>query len=149
MTEQLQNFIESMREELRNYGELLALLDAQQDQVVRRQAEDLLLGVQAINSQGETIQVAWRERAQRQRELALSFEMPAESSILDLLPLLPRAQRGLLKALVDESNELLLRVRQRARQNHILLSRSLELMEKFMTSFCDTAVNRTQYLGAR
>jgi flagellar biosynthesis/type III secretory pathway chaperone len=34
----------------------------------------------------------------------------------------------LIQALVDENNELLVRVRQRARQNHLLLSRSAELM---------------------
>lgn len=134
MTEHLHHLIESMREELRHYGELLALLDTEQEQVMRRQADDLLLTVQAINTQTEAIHAARRERTQRQRELADFLELPAEAEIAKLMPLLPQAQRPLLTALVEESNQLLFRVRQRARQNHILLSRSMELMDKFMHS---------------
>lgn len=136
MTEHLQNFIESLREELRQYGELLALLDSQQGQVVRHEADALLETVQAINGQGNSIQVARRERAQRQRDLAQSFDLPADARIATLLPFLSQSHRPLIRALIEESNQLLVRVRQRARQNHILLSRSLELMEKFINSFC-------------
>ena len=39
-----------------------------------------------------------------------------------------------MKALVDENNELLVRVQQRARQNHLLLSRSVELMQGLLNS---------------
>ena len=148
MTEHLHNFIESLREELRHYGELLALLETQQEQVIRRQADDLPATVQAINSQAETIQAARRERAQRQRELAQSLELAAETRIALMLPLLPQAHRPLIEALVEESNQLLVRVRQRARQNHLLLSRSLELMEKLMHSFCDLGVPTYNQSGA-
>ena len=33
-----------------------------------------------------------------------------------------------------ENNELLVRVQQRARQNHLLLSRSVEMMQRFITA---------------
>ena len=148
MTEHLQNFIESLREELRHYGELLALLETEQDQVMRRQADALLATVHAINAQGDAIQVARRERAQRQRELAQSLDQTADARIATLLPLLAQAHRPLIKALVDESNQLLVRVRQRARQNHILLSRSLELMEQFINSFCAVGVPTYNESGA-
>ncbi len=39
-----------------------------------------------------------------------------------------------MQALVQENNELLVRVQQRARQNHLLLLRSLELMQKLINS---------------
>lgn len=136
MNELLHNFIESLREELKQFGELLALLDLQQEQVVRRQADDLLATVSAINTQGEAIQAARRERAQRQRELAQVHALSAEARMSDLLPLLPASYRSLVMALVDENNHLLRRVQQRARQNHILLSRAVELMGQFLNSFC-------------
>ena len=50
----------------------------------------------------------------------------------DLIPLLPPDYRPLLCALVDENNHLLGRVRQRARQNHVLLRRSVELMQELL-----------------
>lgn len=140
MTELLHNFIESLREELRQYGELLALLELQQTQVVRRLADELLETVSAVNAQGDAIQVARREREQRQRELARSCLLPDDARIADLLGAIPEVCRPLVSALVDENNQLLGRVRQRARQNHLLLSRSVELMQQFINSFCAVGV---------
>ena len=47
---------------------------------------------------------------------------------------MPADYRPLLQALVQENNELLVRVQQRARQNHLLLSRAVDLMQRFMSS---------------
>ena len=139
MNELLRNFVESLREELREYGELLALLDVQQEQVVRRLADELSETVSAIHSQGEVIRAARRERGQRQRALARSFFLPEDEMLItQLIPMLPESYRPLISALVSENNQLLTRVQQRARQNHILLSRSLELMGQFIDSFCAT-----------
>ena len=136
MTEPLNNFVESLREELKQFGELLALLDLQRDQVVRRLPDELLATVSAIKTQGEAIQAARRERAQRQRELAQSMDLPAGIRAGALVPQLPPAYRPLVIALIGENNHLLARVRRRARQNHLLLSRALEMMGRFINSIC-------------
>ena len=140
MNELLQNFVESLREELKQYGELLALLEQQQAQVVQRLADELLETVSAVNDQGEAIQVARREREQRQREVARSLLLPDEARIADLMAAMPAVYRPLVSALMAENNQLLGRVRQRARQNHVLLSRSVELMQQFINSFCAVEV---------
>jgi flagellar biosynthesis/type III secretory pathway chaperone len=136
MNEHLHNLIESLREELKHYGELLALLDLEQGCIVRRRPEELLDTVSDINTQGDLIQVARREREQRQRELARSLQVAEDAPLGSLLPALPEPYRPLVSALVGENNQLLMRVRQRARQNHLLLNRSVELMERFIGSFC-------------
>jgi hypothetical protein len=136
MSEPLDNFIESLREELKQFGELLALLDLQRDQVVRRLPDELLATVSAINAQGEAIQAARRERAQRQRELAQSLDLPVEARAGALVSQLPQPYRPLVTALIQENNHLLARVRQRARQNHLLLSRAVEMMGRFINSIC-------------
>lgn len=136
MNELVQNLVESLREELKQYGELLALLDLQQEQVVRRLAAELLASVSAISAQGEAIRTARSEREQRQRDLALSMALPGDAPFARLIPQLPAVCQPLIGALVEENNQLLTRVRQRARQNHLLLRRSLELMERFLQSLC-------------
>ena len=148
MTEPLNNFVESLREELKQFGELLALLDAQRDQVVRRLPDELLATVSAINSQGEAIQAARRERAQRQRELARALDLPAGVRAGALVAQLPAAYRPLVTALIEENNHLLARVRQRARQNHILLSRAVEMMSRFLNSICAVGVPTYPPAGA-
>jgi hypothetical protein len=58
--------------------------------------------------------------------------LPADATVEELKPHLPGNHAILVAALVEENNELLVRVRQRARQNHVLLNRSLELMQRFI-----------------
>jgi tRNA A37 N6-isopentenylltransferase MiaA len=136
MNELLRNFIESLREELKQYGELLALLDLEQEQVIHQRSDDMLATVAAINAQGEAIQAARREREQRQRELAQCVGLPGDTAIAMLANFVPEPYRPLVIALMEENNDLLARVQRRARQNHILLSRSLEIMERFVSSLC-------------
>jgi hypothetical protein len=149
MNELLQNLVETLRDELKQYGELLALLDAQQEQVVRRLADELTETVSAINSQGDEIQAARRERDQRRRELARSLLLPDETPISNLIPALPEPYRPLVSALVGENNHLLARVQHRARRNHILLSRSLELMSQFINSLCAVGAPTYNEAGAK
>src|SRR5205814_1991817 len=99
-----------------------------------RAADDLLRTVAAINSQSSAIHSARQHRQSCQRELAAVLEEPADAPFADLIPLLPQEYRPLMHALVDENNQLLLRVQQRARQNHLLLNRSVDLMERFINT---------------
>ena len=132
MNEVLQNLIEALREELKEYGEMLALLDQQQEMVMYRRTQDLLQCVTAINSQAETIAAARRERAQHQRHIALQLDLPEDAAFAAVSPRLPAGYRPLVQALVQENNDLLVRIQQRARQNHLLLSRIVELMQRFL-----------------
>jgi flagellar biosynthesis/type III secretory pathway chaperone len=132
MNELLNNLIEALREELKEYGEMLALLDHEQELVMRRQTHDLLQCVTAINAQADAIGAARREREQHQRHISLRLGLPEEAPFAALTPLLAPEYRPLLQALVQENNELLVRVQNRARQNHLLLSRIVELMQRFL-----------------
>ena len=135
MKDLLHDLIDSLREELKEYGEMIALLDQQQEMVMRRQTQDLLQCVQAINTQVENITAARREREQRQRVLARQFGLAEETPFAMLLPHLPGEYRPLVQALVAENNELLKRIQRRARQNHLLLSRIVELMQRLFDPF--------------
>ena len=132
MKDPLKNLIEALREELKEYGEMLALLDQQQDMVMHRRTQDLLQCVAATNAQSDAIAAARREREQHQRHLNLQFNLAEDANFAALFPRLPAEYRPLVQALVQENNELLIRVQQRARQNHLLLNRVVELMQRFL-----------------
>jgi len=134
MSVDLTKVIEALRNELQQYGEMLALLDHQQELVKLSGADDILHSIAAINAQSATIQSARERRENLQRELACSFSQPEEATFALLLPLLPEPYRPLLNALVQENNELLDRVRCRASENQSVLLRSLELMQRFITT---------------
>ncbi|HSY17143.1 MAG TPA: flagellar export chaperone FlgN [Candidatus Acidoferrales bacterium] len=134
MKELLSNLIESLREELKQYGEMLALLDQQQQLVTRRQTTALPDNVNHINAQAEVLAGARAEREQRQRNLARSLELPENTGFKVLIPKLPPDYQPLIDALVAENNELLVRVQARARQNHLLLSHCVDLMAQLIHS---------------
>lgn len=139
MNDLLQNLIEALREELKEYGEMLALLEHQQHMVVHRQTQDLMQCASAISAQAQTIAAARLEREQRQRRIACWLDLPEQSTLSVLVPRLPAEYQPLAQALIHENNELLTRVQQRARQNHLLLSRVTDLMQRFVGSLFPAA----------
>lgn len=126
------NLIERLRHELQEYGGMLALLDRQQESVLARAAEEVLRTVGATNEQMECIQAARRQRIECQGEIARALGQPAGAEFTTLVPLLPAPYRVAVDSLVRQNNELLVRVQQRARQNHLLLGRALQLMQQFI-----------------
>ena len=87
-----------------------------------------------IDAQAQTIAAARLEREQHQRHIARGLDLPETSGLNLLIPRLPAEYQPLVHALVHENNDLLTRVQQRARQNHLLLSRAVELMQRFLGS---------------
>lgn len=141
MTALLERLIATLREELEQYGEMLALLDQEQEQVISRHAEDLVQTVQAIADQGELIQAARQRRTEARCALARHLRQADDAPFSNLLPLLPAEYRPLVEALVQENNHLLFRVQQRARQNHLLLNRCLHLMQRLISSLCPSGTS--------
>jgi len=113
---------------------MLALLDQQQDLVMQRQTGELLSSVATINEQTGVIAAARHEREQRQRHISRLLELPEDSSLAVITPRLPADYRPLVQALMQENNELLVRVQQRARQNHLLLNHAVELMQHLINA---------------
>jgi hypothetical protein len=134
MIDLIRNLIQSLREELQNYGEMLALLDHQQEMVISRAADEVIHTAASIQAQGTVMQCARLQREQCFQALASALPQPGTASFSQVIPLVPEEYQPLLKALVQENNELLIRIQNRARQNHLLLSRSLELMQRFINS---------------
>ena len=99
-----------------------------------RQTTGLLQVVSAVNAQSETLQAVRLEREQRRRHLARTLFLDQDCSFKELIPRLEANCQPLVQALVQENNELLVRIQQRARQNHLLLSRAVELMQRFIDS---------------
>jgi flagellar biosynthesis/type III secretory pathway chaperone len=143
MNEALNSFIDSLREELKQYGEMLALLDHQQELVVSHHGADLMQSVFAIDAQTRAVHAARNVREERCRSLAAELKLDEPTALKELAGRLPAHYRPLVEALVQENQELLVRVRQRARQNHLLLSRTVELMERLINSFASATTPAT------
>ena len=132
MKESIQKLIGSLRHELEQYGEMLARLDHQQETVLRRDSAAVLDGAAAIENQASVIETARSRREAARAELAVQCGLASDSAFAEILPCLPGEYRPLIQALVDENNQLLDRVRNRSRQNHLLLTRTVDLMQRLL-----------------
>ncbi len=143
MKAELERLIATLREELTQYGELLALLEQQQDLIVNRSAEGLLENLGAINAQVPIVAAARQQRDQLRKDLAAALGQATTLSFRQLIVLIPAEYQPLLEALVEEINDLLIRSQQRLRQNHLLLSRSLDLMQQMIFSLFPSSGGQT------
>ena len=134
MTMSIKQLIDALRDELQNYGEMLALLDRQQELLVARAASEVFQSISTIKAQGAAIQSARARREECRRMVACDCGQQGDCHFATLIPLLPPDYRPLLGALVEENNELLARVHKRARQNHLMLRRSVELMQELLNT---------------
>ncbi len=128
----INRLIESLREEMTQYGELLALMQEQQELIINRQPQELLANLNEVNGQMEKIAVARQAREQARLSLATQLGGTQETTFTEMTSQLPEAYRPLLEALVEEINALLQNVHKWLRQNHLLLKRSLDLMQDIL-----------------
>lgn len=134
----LEPLVAALRDELQQYGEMLALLDREQELVVNRASAKLFESIGAIQSHAAVIQRARDQRDSCRAALAGELRQPVDTPLTLLLASVPPHYRPLIEALVQENNQLLIRVQQRARQNQLLLTRSLELMQRFISTLFPT-----------
>jgi hypothetical protein len=130
----LQNVIQALRNELHQYGEMLALLEQQQHLAQHSGTEEILRSISHINHQSSSIQLARERRKSAQRHLAATLQQSETATFSTLIPMLPNSYQPMVSALVQENHELLGRVRERAQANQLLLRRALELMQRFITT---------------
>ena len=141
MNEALEKLIHALREELQQYGEMLARLDQQQEHVMTRTSENLLETTAGIEVQSQAMQLTRKTRIELQAEVARTLGLASDAIFAEIIPKLPVNYRPLVTALVQENNESLGRIHQRSRQNHLLLCRSLELMSVSENELAETRIS--------
>lgn len=123
-----------LREEVQEYGGLYNLLDRQQKEVFDRNPDSVMAtNVEVEKYMGEMGLL--RERREEQVVLmATRFGCNKDLSLTNMLDYFPDYIRPLLKALIDEVNDMVRRTRRKARQNFLLLSRTMELTQEAISS---------------
>jgi flagellar biosynthesis/type III secretory pathway chaperone len=135
--------VDLLRTELADYGGLLALFDEQQSLLWNREIQAVAETSIAIESLAAETAFHRLEREVWVKKFATAHDHPGDVSLRKLLHLFPTDQQPLLGALIDEVNHLLHRVRRRARQNHSLLSRAVELHRDVLVTLHPAARPRT------
>jgi flagellar biosynthesis/type III secretory pathway chaperone len=135
---------ECLRNELQEYGALLALFEEQQANLLRRDADQVAALALSIEDQARATHICRERREKCVQDFAVKHGRPAETSLRQLLPHFPAEVQPLLGALITEINHLIHRIRRDARQNQMLLSRAVEAHDEALrTLMPDTFKART------
>ena len=103
MNEELNNLITALREELTQYGEVLALMQEQQELIINRAANELLINLNTVNSQMEQVALARQQRELARQQLVASLGGTEETTFRQMTEMLPPEVQPLVDALVQES----------------------------------------------
>ncbi len=122
--------VETLRSELQEYGGLFNLLNSQQDGIIERRTDDVLALNDEIEAQTRAVADLRRRREELVGEIGGMVGVARPGRVRDLLAHLPEVVQPLFEALLTDINHMVRRNRQKARQNHLLLSRAMELTEQ-------------------
>ncbi len=148
-SETLPSVVSLMRAELEAYGGLLAAFDRQQRHLLERELERVEDDAHDVADCVAEAQECRVKREDWVREFAAAHDQPDDTTLTRMLTIFPSDQRPLIEALIKEINHLIHRVRRRARQNHGLLSRNIELHSQVFERFNPMARPRTYAASGR
>ena len=132
-----EQIIEALRAELQEYGGLLNLFDQQQDAILNRKPDAITEIDVTVEAQLATL------RARRSHRESLVSAMVPNATLLQTILHFPQAMRPLVEALATEVNRLIATVRRRARQNQMLLARTIEVTQELCEKLQPGTVTRT------
>ena len=107
MNEELNNLVNALREELTQYGEVLALMQEQQELIINRAANDLLINLNRVNEQMERVAIARNQRETCRQNLVAALGGAEDTTFRQMTEILPPEVQPLLDALVQEINHML------------------------------------------
>lgn len=122
--------MEALRDELEEYGALFNHLTRQQEEIFARQVDTVLEINGDIDNQARVIAAVRQRRIEVMASLAVQAGLPAKTRLTAMLEKFPDFVRPLMEALVRDINLMINRTRRKARQNHILLARAVELTQE-------------------
>lgn len=135
--------VDLLRNEVQEYGGLYNLLERQQEEIFSRDPELVLQTNAEIESYMAAMGGLREQREAFVQEMARECGAGEELPLSKLIVHFPDFMQPMLQALVDEINAMIRRTRHKARQNFMLLSRTMEINHETMQKLQPENYNRT------
>ncbi len=123
---QFQEIVAMLQNELQEYGGLLHLFDRQQKCIVHQDPTGFLDINVDVDEQIAKLSHCRLEREELVRQTALALGKSKDITLSALSHSFAPEHQPLLRALIDEINDLITRTQRRTRQNRMLLSQCVE-----------------------
>lgn len=128
-----EDLLSLLRDELQEYGGLVGLLNAQQQNILNRQPENLLQLNQSVQTQMEASQILHKRRQGFVSTLASTYGESSKASLSELVPHFPDVTQPMFESIIEEINNLISNIRRKIEQNQRLLSRLSEVTDQILS----------------
>ena len=115
---------------------LMAMLEQQQQLVIERNAEGIQAIAEKIDHESTILEQCKASREGIQKTIAKDLGLANDNDFQKIVPKLPDDYQPLVKALIEENNHSVMRIGRIAKQNHVLLSRSIEMVNSLIRNIC-------------
>jgi flagellar biosynthesis/type III secretory pathway chaperone len=122
---------------------LLELFSEQQKAIMQRQSERVMMLLDAVQRQVETLHKARTFRETLMAQLAPRSKFTRTTPLSELVKRFPAAVQPMLRALVEELLRVSDHVRRKANQNQVLLARSIEVIRDLLEELTPYNTART------
>ncbi len=126
LQDQFQDIVAALQNELQEYGGLLHLFDRQQKCIVHQDPTGFLDINVDVDEQIAKLSGCRLEREALVRSTAMAMGQSSDITLAALTVHFPLQQQPLLRALIEEINDLISRTQRRTRQNRMLLAQCVE-----------------------
>jgi flagellar biosynthesis/type III secretory pathway chaperone len=120
----------ALRREQASVSQLMRAAEEEQELILRRQTEGILPLLERLERFSQGLAKASEDRREAVRELSTRLLRRASDSLAEVSKRLPPNDRNQVDALVRDIGSRFERCRRLVRQNHLLISRTLEFQQQ-------------------
>jgi len=135
--------VSCLRMEIQEHGALLVLFSDQQKAIMQRQSERVMMLLDAVQRQVDSVQKARQYREMLMAQVAPRSRVTRTTPLSELVKRFPANLQPLLRSLVEELLRISDHVRRKANQNQVLLARSIEVIRDLLEELTPTNSART------
>ena len=134
---------DALRDELAEYGGLLATLDEQRDAITGHNVTSLAEINDEIHRQAKSAQHFTSVREEVCARLARAVGCSPDTTERRLLKYMPAEARAMFESLIQESSGVIKNAKKKAERNNVLLAHSEELNEKLLMALRPGTTSKT------
>ncbi len=131
--EKFQHIVSALQNELQEYGGLLHLFDRQQKCIVHQDPTGFLDINVDVDEQIAKLSRCRQEREELVRQIAFAIGKTHDITLSALSHSFAPEHQPLLRALIEEINDLITRTQRRTRQNRMLLAQCVESARQLLS----------------
>lgn len=134
---------DALRDELAEYGGLLALLDEQRDAIAKGGVDDILEAGEKVREQARAAEERRALREEVSARIAARTGKNSEASVRELVSAIPPGARMMFESLIDEGAQVVRLSQKKVRRNSLMLARAADLNEKLLMAMRPQSATKT------